>query len=91
MILPIGLGSLSVNFSDYDEVKRKLRLYGIEPSGDPQLDKAKLRNIIERKVEKFELKQKEEDKKEKEAVEKMEESKLGAKILGEQKRVFFGI
>ena len=33
--------------------------FGIEPTGDAQIDKAKLRQAIEKKVEKFEIKQKE--------------------------------
>ena len=91
MILPIGLGVWAVNFSDYGEVKRKLRLYGIEPTGDIQVDKSKLRNIIEKKVEKFEITKKEEENQEKLQKENLEENRLGAKTLGEQNKIFFGL
>lgn len=91
MISSIGLGLWSVNFSNYKEVMRKLRELGIEPTGDAQIDKAKLRQAIEKKVEKFEIKQKEEDLKGKEIAEEMEEKKIGATILGEQNRIYFGI
>ena len=91
MISSVGLGLWSVNFSNYKEVMRKLRELGIEPTGDAQIDKARLRQAIEKRVEKFQLEKKEEIIKEKDVIEKMEESKLGAKILGEQNRIYFGI
>ena len=90
MISSVGLGLWSVNFSNYKEVVRKLRELGVEPTGDAQIDKAKLRQVIEKKVEKFELKKAEEKKKE-EQLENLEESRVGAKILGEQNKIYFGL
>lgn len=90
MISSLGLGLWSVNFSNYKEVVRKLRELGVEPTGDAQIDKAKLRQVIEKKVEKFELKKAEEKKKE-EQLENLEESRVGAKILGEQNKIYFGL
>ena len=90
MISSVGLGLWSVNFSNYKEVVRKLRELGVEPTGDAQIDKAKLRQVIEKKVEKFELKKAEEKKKE-EQLENLEESRVGAQILGEQNKIYFGL
>ncbi len=40
---------MSVNNNDYQEIIRKLRAYGVTPSGDYYTDKAKLNKIEEAK------------------------------------------
>ncbi len=40
---------MSVNNNDYQEIIRKLRAYGVTPSGDYYTDKAKLNKIEETK------------------------------------------
>lgn len=89
MIVSISGISTSIP-SSYEEIKRRLRQLGLSPSGNYEVDKSRLKQAINSKVEKAEEKKREVEKKEEQTVEKrMEEERLGAQTLGEQNKIFF--
>lgn len=91
MILPI-IGISTTIPSSYEEIIRRLKQLGLSPTGNPQLDRSRLEQAIESRVEKFELKKQEEEKQEERTVEKqLGEEYLGAQALAEQNKFFFGI
>ena len=68
--------------SRYEEIIRRLKMFGLSPTGNPELDKSRLQAEINRRVEKVEEVKKEEKKQEERAIEKqLEEERLGAKTL----------
>ena len=94
MILPLGL-SVSIP-STYEGIKKRLRDFGLSPTGNVAVDRARLLNAIKQKEQKYEdlkkeLKLEEEKKTENPEKQKLEEEKLGAQLLAEQKRLYFGI
>lgn len=94
MILPLGFNT-SIP-TTYKGIEERLLEMGLAPSGNAQVDKYRLINAIEQaeeayKKEKKVEKVKEEDKIIEHQKEQYEETKLGAQILGEQNRIFFGI
>ena len=91
MIIPVFGLSMYIP-SDYEQIIRKLRVLGLEPTGNKEVDKARLSQAVRKKAEKFELKKEVEQNNEKNIeLEKMEENRTGAKILGELNRFLFGI
>lgn len=89
MIVSISGISTSIP-SSYEEIKRRLRQLGLSSSGNYEVDKSRLKQAINRKVEKAEETKKEVEKKEDRIVEKrLEEERLGAQALGEQNKIFF--
>ena len=91
MIVSISGISTSIP-SDYEEIKRRLRMLGLAPTGNPQLDKSRLQAAIKTRVEKIEeTKKKEDDEEEKKIQEHLEEERLGAQALAEQNKFFFGL
>ena len=52
MILPLGI-STSIP-SSYDAIKKRLRDLGLSPTGNPQVDRARLVNALKQKEEKYE-------------------------------------
>lgn len=91
MILPIG--GISRNaYLEQQEVKRKLLALGLSPTGNLEVDKSRLRKAEEKKVEKFELQEKEVFKDERsQQKEKMEEERLGALNLAELNKIYHNI
>lgn len=78
--------------NDYDEIKRRLRMLGLSPTGNPQLDKSRLQQAINNKIEKLEEKKEEmEDIEERSIKKQLEEERLGAQALAEQNKFFFGL
>lgn len=79
--------------ADYSRVIRELELLGLVPTGNEQIDRAKLANAKEKRAEKFKIEEEKEEKKEEEllAKEKLEEERLGATALAELNRVLLGI
>lgn len=91
MIVSISGISTSIPNS-YDEVKRRLRLLGIAPTGNPQVDIARLKSEINRRVEQKEEEKKEIKKEEDYTIKKQqEEERLGAQALAEQNKLYFGL
>lgn len=91
MIVSISGISTSIP-SSYEEIKRRLRQLGLSPSGNYEVDKSRLKQAINSKVEKAEEKKKEDIKEEERNVEKrLEEKKLGAQALSEQNKFFFNL
>ena len=94
MILPLGI-STSIP-SSYDAIKNRLRELGMSPSGNPQVDRARLVSALRHRENKYEelkkeLKLEEEKKTNNTERQELEEKKIGAQLLAEQKRLFFGI
>ena len=88
MIIP----ALSINMNipkNYDKIKEQLLLFGLAPTGNIDIDKARLINEIEGKQE--------ENRKAKEISNEvnqnrlLEEQRTGAQLLGVQNRIFFGL
>ena len=96
MLFSISGINLSIP-TDYEEIIRRLRALGLSPTGNYQIDKNRLQAAIQNRVEKFELEKKELEEYETERLEEhsmrmqQEENKLGAQILGEQNKFFFGL
>ena len=91
MILPICGISTTIP-SSYDEIIKKLRLLGLSPTGNPSLDRSRLANAIENRVQKLEEQKKEEKLKEEISIEKkLEEERIGAQALAEQNKIFFNL
>ena len=91
-----GLGS--GHSDEYNEILRKLRLLGIPPSGNYQIDKAKLDQAIKEKLEneqqKEQFKIEIQDKinpEERLNREKLEQERPGAQALGELKKILLGL
>ena len=96
MILPV----LGINVSlppGYEAVKSKLLQLGITPSGNPEIDKARLTQGLKEKDEKleeqkFELEKLEKkDNQDKSEAEKLEEQRRGATLLAEQNKILLGL
>ena len=93
MILPIMINTTIP--TSYKGIKKRLQELGLQPTGKPQQDKDRLISAInelkeEYKVEKNQKKKIEEEK----IIQQQQENKennLGAQLLGEQNRLFFGI
>ena len=78
--------------SDYEEIKRRLKMLGLAPTGNPQLDKSRLQQAINSKVEKLEEKKEELENLEESNIKKhLEEERLGAQALAEHNKFFFGL
>ena len=91
MILPI-LGFSTNIPSKYEEIIRRLRMLGLEPTGNIELDKSRLKQAIDKKIEKFEENKKNEKEIEEISKEKeLAEKRLGAQTLSEQNRFLFGL
>ena len=91
MIVSINGISTSIP-SSYEEVQRRLKMLGITPTGNPQIDIARLKSEINRRVEQKEEQQKEIKKEEDYSMKKkLEEERIGAQALAEQNRMFFGL
>ena len=89
LILPI-LGIHTNMPSRYEDIIKRLRELGLAPTGDPQIDKMRLRGAIEKKVEAFEEQQRFLQEQEKSPAEKkMMEDRLGAQTLAELNKFFF--
>ena len=90
MILPVfGIPS------SYDEIVRRLRKLGIVPTGNKDVDRNKLISAVKKQAEKVAEKQeieknKEDDLRQK-GLEKLEEERKGAEILGLYNRALLGI
>lgn len=91
MILPIFGFSTSIP-SDYNEVIRRLKMLGLSPTGNEQLDKSRLQSAIKNQIEKFELKKAQEEKTEDNSERNaLEEQRNGAIALGELNKFFLGL
>lgn len=92
MIVSIGGISTSIPL-EYAEIIMKLKKLGLTPTGNPVIDRARLVQAIDEKVKELEEKKKEEAKKIETTEEhrRLEEQKLGAQALAEQKKLFFGL
>lgn len=91
MILPILGFSTSIP-SKYEEIIRRLRMLGLEPTGNIELDKSRLKQAINKRIEKIEETKKIEKEKEENSFEKeLAEKRIGAHALSEQNRFYFGI
>lgn len=89
MIVSVSGVSTSIP-SSYDEIKKRLRQLGLSPTGNPEVDKNRLKQAINSKVEKAEEKKKEEKKDEDLTLKKqLEKERLGAQALAEQNKIFF--
>ncbi len=76
--------------SRYEDIIERLRALGLAPTGDPQIDRMRLKNAINKKVEKLEEQQKILEELEKSPAEKrMMEERIGAQALAEQNKFFF--
>lgn len=88
MILPVGKIS-SNTYLEKEEVARKLLALGLSPSGNLEIDRSRLKKTEEKKVEKFEIQEKEILKDERQAKkEMMEEERLGAVNLAELNKIY---
>ena len=90
----VSIGGISTGIPlEYAEIIQKMKKLGLVPTGNPVIDRARLIQEINRRVEKIEEKKKEEDKKIEKTEEKikLEEQMLGAKTLGEQNKIFFNL
>ena len=91
MIVSISGISISIP-SNYKEIKRRLKMLGLAPTGNPELDRSRLKQAINNKVEKLEEAKKQEKKDEEIQLEKSyEENRLGAQAIAEQNKFFFGL
>lgn len=97
MVQGISAIGNSGNFNidpEYLRILQELYKLGIKPTGNKQIDKAKLeeekQKIIQRIQDKIETSKNTENKEDKERVQ-MEEERLGAKTVGELNRILFGI
>ena len=91
MIVSISGVSTSIP-SDYEEIIRRLKMLGLSPTGNPALDRSRLKTAIDNRVEKIEEQKKVEKEREEQEIEKqMEEKRLGAQALAEQNKIFFGL
>ena len=91
LILPI-IGIHTNMPSRYEDIVERLRALGLAPTGNPQIDKMRLRGAIDKKVEAYEEKQKILEEQEKSPAEKkMMEDRIGAQALAEQNRFFFNL
>lgn len=91
MIVP-GLGISTGKPSTYEELERRLLLLGIAPTGNFQIDLAKLRSAINKRVEEFKVEKREERKEEENKIlEKIEEEKSGATQRALQNKIFHKI
>ena len=90
MIVSVGGISTSIPL-EYADIIQKLKKLGLVPTGNPVIDRARLIQEINRRVEKVEEKKKEEEKRIEKIDERneLEEQRLGAQILGEQNKMFF--
>lgn len=78
--------------SRYEDIIERLRALGLAPTGDPKIDKMRLRNALDKKAEKIQEQQKIQEEQEKSPAEKrMMEERLGAQALAEQNKFFFNL
>lgn len=91
MILPV-IGIHTHMPSKYEDIVARLRLLGLAPTGNPQIDKMRLEKAIEKRVEKLKEEQEKTEIQEKSPAEKrMMEERLGAQALAEQNKFFFNL
>lgn len=91
MIVCISGLSLSIP-SDYEEIKRRLRMLGLSPTGNVSLDRSRLQTAIKQKVEKLEEQKKEiKEMEEDSELRQLEEEKKGAEAIAQQNKFFFGL
>ena len=94
MILPLGFNTSIPN--TYDGIKKRLKDLGLAPTGNPQVDRARLvKAIKEGEKEYKELKKEEKLEEEKKTSnlgpKSQKEQQLGAQLLAMEKRLYFGI
>ncbi len=79
--------------ANYQEIIRQLRELGLSPTGNYQIDVSRLQAALKKKTEKFEIKHAEieQNSEGNNILKELEEERLGAQVLGEQKRFFFGL
>ena len=88
----VSIGGISTGIPlEYAEIIQKMKKLGLVPTGNPVIDRARLIQEINRRVEKIEEKKKEEEKKIEKNDERnqLEEQRLGSQVLGEQNKFFF--
>lgn len=91
MILPI-LGIHTNMPSRYEDIVARLRLLGLVPTGDPQIDKMRLKKATEKKVEEIKENRERLEVQQKNQEEKaLMEERIGAQILAEQNRAYFNL
>jgi hypothetical protein len=91
LILPV-FGITTHIPSRYVDIVERLRALGLAPTGDPQIDKMRLKNALEKRAEKIQEQQKMLEEQEKSPAEKrMMEERLGAQALAEQNKFFFNL
>ena len=91
MIVP-GVGISTAIPSDYEELKRKMRLLGLTPSGNVQLDRSRFASAAKKRIEQAEVKKKTVKKKEENKLQKkLELEKPGAMQQAQLNRMFHNI
>lgn len=91
MIVP-GIGISTGIPSSYQELKRKMRMLGLTPSGNIQLDRSRFVSACKKRIEKAEVKKKVVKKKEEDhQLKKMELEKPGAMQQAQLNRIFHDI
>lgn len=87
----IGALGISISIpSDYEEIKRRLKMLGLSPTGNPQIDKSRLQQAVKNRLEKVEEKRKNIEKQEEYIIERqLLEEGVGAQALAEQNKIFF--